>query len=137
MSFRNGRAAVVGIRRSRAWQTAIALVGEIYRLTKRFPREELFLLTSQLRRAALSIPSNLAEGNERESVRDRRHIITMAIGSLAELDTQLEVAIVLDYVDEDDLFDIYARIDDLARMLPAMRRNVRARGGSTSDRDEQ
>src|SRR5262249_26245299 len=74
------------------WQRAMELAGLVYRLTMRMPKSEMFGLVAQMRRAAVSIPSNIAEGNARQSLRDYVHFLTMARGSLAELETQIIIA---------------------------------------------
>jgi four helix bundle protein len=82
-----------------AWQRAVELVPQIYRLTKKFPSDELYGLTSQLRRAAVSVPANIAEGQGRRSPKEFSHFLSIARGSLAEVDTLLIVAFKLGYVD--------------------------------------
>jgi four helix bundle protein len=74
------------------WQKAMVLVSEVYRITRVFPRDELYRLTSQLRRAAVSIPSNIAEGEARFSRKEFHHFLTQARGSLAELETQMLIS---------------------------------------------
>lgn len=76
----------------RAWQLGRMLVKHIYELTRTFPKEELYSLTSQLRRAAISVPSNIAEGYSRRGLGDYLNFVNIAIGSLAELETQLILA---------------------------------------------
>jgi four helix bundle protein len=83
-----------------AWQRAIDLALSIYAVTKRFPADERFGLTQQLRRAAVSVPSNIAEGRGRGSKRDYRHFLLQARGSLFELETQWHIAEQLQYCDE-------------------------------------
>ncbi|MGQ9920938.1 MAG: four helix bundle protein [Desulfobacca sp.] len=83
-----------------AWQKAMSLVTEIYRLTRNFPAEEMFGLVSQMRRAAVSIPSNIAEGHARASSGDFRQFLGHARGSLAELETQVQIARNLNYLTE-------------------------------------
>ena len=83
-----------------AWNKAMELVTEIYRVTKEFPKEEVFGLMSQLRRAAVSIPSNIAEGKGRLSKGEFRQFLGNARGSLAELETQIIIAQNLNYLDE-------------------------------------
>ena len=74
------------------WKESVALARDIYRLTSSFPADERFGLASQLRRAAVSVPSNIAEGSVRRSRRQFRHYVEIALGSLAEIETQLEIA---------------------------------------------
>jgi four helix bundle protein len=82
----------------RVWQSGMDLVTQVYRLTQSFPREEQYGLTSQLRRAAVSIPSNIAEGHARESSKEYLNHLSIAQGSLAELQTQVEIAVRLDFI---------------------------------------
>src|SRR5688572_23953419 len=84
-----------------AWQQAMILVEDIYRVTKTFPRDEAFGLTSQIRRSAVSVPSNIAEGAGRNSTKELVQFLGIASGSLAEADTQLEIATRLGYLDRD------------------------------------
>ena len=81
-----------------AWQKAMVLVTEIYRTTKEFPKQEVYGLTNQLRRAAVSIPSNLAEGHGRNSRKEFHHFIGQARGSLLEVETQVQIAANLGYL---------------------------------------
>src|ERR1700737_2650394 len=82
------------------WQKAMTLVSRIYEVTRTFPKEEMYGLTSQIRRAAVSIPSNIAEGQARLTVGEFRQFLGMARGSLAELDTQLVISQQLGYLPE-------------------------------------
>ncbi len=90
-------------RELRVWQKSVDLVTAIYQLTRAFPKEELYGLTSQIRRSAVSVGSNIAEGQGRLSKRDFRHFLGQARGSLFELETQLLIACRLGYVREPDL----------------------------------
>ena len=81
------------------WQKAMDLVEAIYRTTAAFPREEIYGLTAQMRRAAVSIPSNIAEGNGRNTTRDYLHFLGMAYGSVKEVETQVLIAERLRYID--------------------------------------
>ncbi len=81
-----------------AWQEAIALVEAVYRDTESFPRKEMFGLTAQMRRSAISIPSNLAEGSARNSRKELIYFTGISCGSLAELQTQLHIAVRLGYL---------------------------------------
>ncbi|MBI3140663.1 MAG: four helix bundle protein [Rhodocyclales bacterium] len=80
-----------------AWQESMLLAKFVYALTSEFPREELYGLTAQMRRAAVSVPSNIAEGAARSGKREFIHFLTLARGSLSELDTQLRIAEDLQY----------------------------------------
>src|SRR6266850_2585619 len=81
-----------------AWSKSMDLVQEVYEISKKFPREEIYGLTSQIRRAAVSVPSNIAEGAAGRSTVQFRNYLSVAIGSLNELDTQLEIAQRVGYV---------------------------------------
>src|SRR5690349_3758880 len=93
-------------RELRVWKAGIELVAQVYSLTKRFPKEETYGLASQLQRAAVSIPANIAEGNAREHLREYSHHVSIARGSLAEVETHLEIAIRLGYLQREDTIDI-------------------------------
>jgi len=80
------------------WQVSMDLVAEVYRVTKLFPRDEIYGLTNQLRRAAVSVPSNIAEGQGRDSTKEFLHHLSMAHGSLCEVETQLLIAQGLEYL---------------------------------------
>ena len=92
------RVAVLNYRDLEVWRNSRKLVKDVYELTERFPQKEIYSLTSQLRRAAVSIPSNIAEGHSRSSTKDYIQFVSIAIGSLAELDTQLLLAEDLGYI---------------------------------------
>jgi four helix bundle protein len=98
------------------WQKAVALVKDVYVLTRRFPDDEKFGLTSQVRRSAVSVPSNMAEGQARQHKKEFRPFLHVALGSLAELDTQLTIAERLEYVASDDLDDLNARMIEIRKM---------------------
>ena len=84
----------------KVWQESISLVEDIYQLTSKFPKEELFGLTSQMRRASISVPSNIAEGAGRNGRSEFTRFLYIALGSLSELETQLEIAIRLKFINE-------------------------------------
>lgn len=104
-----------------AWQKAMELVKEIYRVTHAFPKEELYGLTSQLRRAAVSIPSNLAEGHGRASRREFHVFIGHARGSLLEIETQLEIARDLGYLPAQEASKLLAQASEVGRVLNGLR----------------
>ena len=99
----------------RVWQMGMDLVEETYRLTQDFPKDELYGLTGQMRRAAVSIPSNIAEGHAREYLKEYLQHISVAQGSLAELQTQAEIGTRLGYIDRDR----FRAFDDFACVLQA------------------
>ncbi|MEN3368619.1 MAG: hypothetical protein V7609_762 [Verrucomicrobiota bacterium] len=109
------------------WQKGIALAKVIYRLTQSFPAEEKFGLVSQMRRAAVSIPSNLAEGQARHTTGEFVQFISHAEGSSAELDTQLILAVELGFCKKLAALSIYESIDEIRRMLSALRRAISRR----------
>jgi four helix bundle protein len=105
-----------------AWKLARELVKRIYLLTQTFPRVELFGLTIQMRRAAVSIPSNIAEGAARTGAREFAHFLSIARGSLSELETQLLIASDLAYVNAND--PIFGLTNRLARLLSGLHKTV-------------
>ena len=100
-----------------AWNKAMELVTEIYRVTQKFPKEELFGLMSQIRRAAISIPSNIAEGKGRLSKGEFRQFLGNARGSLAELETQILIAQNLNYFDEAEATRLLAMVEEAGKVL--------------------
>ena len=105
----------------RVWQSGIELVQSIYAITSRFPRNELYGLSSQMQRAAVSVPSNIAEGHARESTKEYLQHVSIAQASLAELETQLEIARRLNYVSDDELSSLLIKTSALGRQLFALR----------------
>jgi four helix bundle protein len=104
-----------------AWQKAMELVLDVYGVTRRFPKEELYGLTSQLRRAAVSVPSNLAEGYGRNSRKDFQRFVGLALGSLLEVETQLEIANRLAYISDEAPADILRKTRRVAQLLHGLR----------------
>lgn len=96
------------------------LVRQVYELIKKFPREEQYALCDQLRRAVISIPSNIAEGSGRQSQKDQAHFYTIAYGSLMEGLSQLDVACDLRYITQDEFNILEAIIDEEAKMLSGL-----------------
>jgi len=99
------------------WQRAVDLVAEVYRLTRRLPKDESANLISQMRRAVASIPANIAEGNARAHSREYLHFLSIARGSLAELDTHLECARRVGYLNSSDLVTARQLSVRVAQML--------------------
>lgn len=102
------------------WQKAMDLVELIYNITKLFPKDERFALVDQLRRAAVSIPSNIAEGQARGSAAEFKHFLGIARGSLAEVETQLLIALRLNYLGSENLANIMIIHDQISKMLPSL-----------------
>lgn len=100
-----------------AWKKARIFVAEIYRTTRAFPKDELYGLTNQLRRAAVSVPSNIAEGQARYSRREFHHFLNNARGSLAEVETQLMIANDLGYLSSEEAEFLLGRASELGRIL--------------------
>ncbi|MCK5084755.1 MAG: four helix bundle protein [Candidatus Pacebacteria bacterium] len=102
------------------WQKSIDLVIEIYSLTEYFPKSEIYGLTSQMRRCAVSIPSNIAEGRRRGSRKDYRHFLIIAYSSGAELETQIEIVKRLPFSKNTDFIKIDNLLNEIMRMLNKM-----------------
>ena len=104
-----------------AWQKGMDLVTDIYRVTRNFPKDERFGLISQLRRAAVSVPSNLAEGYARNSRNELHHFVGQARGSLSEVETQLELSRRLGYLQADIASTLLEKVAEVARILTGLR----------------
>ena len=107
------------------WQKSVELCTLIYALTKKYPKEELSALTSQTRRATVSIPANIAEGYGRHSKKESSHFLSIAQGSLTELETLLTIARNLSYCTPTDCSTIDALANEIGRMLYALRTTPR------------
>ncbi|WP_441556992.1 four helix bundle protein [Chryseobacterium sp. 2TAF14] len=99
------------------WQKAIAFVTDIYNQTANFPKEEMYGLVSQLRRSAVSIPSNIAEGAARQSNKEYIQFLYVALGSLMELDTQLIIAKNINFISEESLIELQLKMEEIGKML--------------------
>ena len=104
------------------WKKGIELVKEVYKTTENFPQSELYGLTSQMRRCAVSVPSNVAEGFRRRHSREFRQFLNIALGSLAELETQLVIAQEINYLSDGQV--ILERIDHISRMIATLLRRL-------------
>lgn len=109
----------------RAWQEAMTLVKDVYQITASFPKEEIYALTSQMRRAAVSIPSNIAEGAARTGDKEFLQFLSISRGSLSELETQLIIAKELGYMQASE--DIKLKIDGLFGLLGGLMKSIRTR----------
>jgi four helix bundle protein len=106
------------------WQKSIELVLDVYKLVKELPSEERDALGDQMRRVAVSIPSNIAEGYARESTKEFRHFLRIASGSLAELNTQLVICQQLNYCTLQMYNDLVVQMESIDRMLVALRKRL-------------
>lgn len=111
------------------WQKSMDLVVEIYNLITKLPSNEKYELSSQMRRAAVSIPSNIAEGHGRNSSQEFCHFLGIARGSACELETQLLVAKKVLYLSEDDVQKANSLIDEVIRMITAMIKKIQTEKG--------
>lgn len=107
-----------------AWQKAMDLALSVYQITGNFPREEIYGLTSQLRRAAVSVPSNIAEGAADRTKQQFSNFLSNAIGSLNEIDTQLELAFRLGYLKAHDYDRLQRMLDECTALTYGLRKSV-------------
>lgn len=103
------------------WQKAKELSVDLYRETRTFPKEERFGLTNQIRRAGISVPSNLAEGSARQTSRDKAHFTTMSFSSLMETTNHLIIAKDLEMLQDSTYLHLRTKIEEVGRMLTALR----------------
>ena len=106
------------------YKIALQLVKEIYRITKLLPREEIYGLVSQLRRAGVSVSSNLAEGAARKSSKEKKRFYEISRSSLVEVDTQIEICLLLDYLRKEDQIQLEKFTESVFRMLSKMIGNL-------------
>lgn len=109
------------------YQKARKLVKSVYLLIKNFPNEEKFALCDQIRRAVISVPSNIAEGCGRMSIKERIHFIEISYGSLMELYCQIQLACDLEYISEEQFTKISQDIEEVAKMLSGFRKSMLSR----------
>ncbi len=107
------------------WQKSIKLVAAVYNLTVTFPKEEIYGLSSQVKRASISIPSNIAEGSKRGTRKDFCHFLVIAYGSGAELETQIEIAKILPYGKNLNYTEVEDLLAEVMKMLNKMIHNLR------------
>lgn len=113
MAFANYRNLTV-------WQKAMILTEEVYRLVKKLPKEEIYALSNQMRRAAVSVPSNIAEGQGRATKNEFRTFLSIANGSLAELETQLLICVHLGYLSDEEISTAMSLSNEVNRMLTSL-----------------
>ncbi len=117
----------------RVWQSSMKLVLNVYMVTQCFPKSEVYGLSSQMRRAAVSVPSNIAEGKGRLTDRDRAHFFSQARGSLLELETQVLIAQDLGYMKPNDCGMLLKLSEETGRMLNALIYSIRPAIGKTAN----
>jgi four helix bundle protein len=109
----------------KVWQLSMRLVEEVYVLTGQFPKAEVYGLSSQLQRSAVSVPSNIAEGHARDSTKEYLRFISISLGSLAELETQFYLAQRLNYIAENCLTNILEITSEVGRMLRGLQKSLK------------
>jgi four helix bundle protein len=100
-----------------AWQRGLDLYGQVFLVSKSFPADEMYGMTSQMRRAASSIPSNIAEGQKRGSTKEFAHFLRIAYGSCAELDTQIELCFSVGYINKARRDELAASVNELMKII--------------------
>ena len=111
----------------RVWHQSIDMVTSVYKMTKTFPKEELFGLVSQMRRAAVSVPSNIAEGYARGSEKEKLHFLRISSGSMSELETQLMLCVNLGYISREAHEELSAQITTVWKQQNALISSVKKR----------
>jgi four helix bundle protein len=119
--------AVRGFKDLVVWQKSMGLIEQIYRLTQGFPKQETYGLSSQVQRAAVSIAANIAEGNGRDSTREYIHHLAFSLGSLAEVETYLDVSLRLGYAKANAISILEGQCDEIGRMLRGLQKSLRAK----------
>jgi four helix bundle protein len=119
--------AVQSYRDLHVWQASMDLVETVYRLMQALPQREIYALCNQMQRAAVSIPSNIAEGHARDSTKEYLHHLSIALGSLAELETQVIVAKRLAYIQQSDADATLNKATDVGRMLRGLQKSLKAK----------
>jgi four helix bundle protein len=108
----------------KAWKYGIDLVKDIYKISKGFPKEEMYGLTSQMRRAAISIPSNIAEGAIGRTKKHFTSYLLHSLGSLAELDTQIEIAHSLEYINNEDKMAVIKKLNRVKALTMGLKNSL-------------
>jgi four helix bundle protein len=107
------------------WQKSMQLVTDTYLITESFPKNEMFGLTSQLKRAVVSIPSNIAEGQGRDSTKEFLYHLSVAYASLMEAETQIQIAVNLSFIEEHKANNLFQKCGEVGRMLNGLTRSLR------------
>ena len=107
------------------WKDGISFVTKVYKMTSSFPKEEMYGITSQIRRAAISIPSNIAEGAARKTTNEFRQFLYIALSSAAELNTQLIISHNLEFMDKDNTDKLNSELDSLSRRIQGLIKSLK------------
>ncbi len=118
---------IASYRDLKVWQSATDMVQGVYLITEQFPNSETYGLSSQMRRAAISVPSNIAEGHARDSTKEYLRFISVAMGSLAELETQFLLSERLNYLEAGVLNKFLEQASEIGRMLRSLQRALKAK----------
>ncbi|MBO7529287.1 MAG: four helix bundle protein [Bacteroidales bacterium] len=108
----------------KVWEESRNLVCSVYSLLQKYPKYELFSLSDQIRRAVISIPSNIVEGNIKKSIKERLHFFEISYGSLMEVYCQLIISKDLGYITENELFDIKPQIEHVSYLLTKLKKSL-------------
>lgn len=106
------------------WKKSMDFVSDVYKFTALFPKDEIYGLIPQMRRAAISVPSNLAEGAARKGNKEFKQFLNIAQGSISELDTQIELSLSLAYIDEEKYIELMEKINVISKMLYGLSRSL-------------
>ena len=109
------------------WKKSVDFVVEIYKLTESFPNEEKFGLTSQVRRASVSIPTNIAEGAARTSNKEFAHFLSISQGSASEVATEILIAAKLGFIEKESFAEISAKLNEIGRMITGLRNHIKSK----------
>jgi four helix bundle protein len=116
-----------GYRGLLVWKRSMALVTDTYKIVSAFPKEEMYGISSQIKRAAISVPSNIAEGQGRNSTKEFIYHLSVAYGSLMELETQLQIAVNLEFVENDAADSLFLTTAEIGRMINGLSRSLSAK----------
>jgi four helix bundle protein len=108
-----------------AWQKSLILIKEVYKLANKLPKEELYVISSQIRRASVSVASNIAEGASRKSLIERKRFYQISRSSLVEVDTQIEICLSLGYFTDEEVNSVLVEMNNVFALLTAMINNTK------------
>lgn len=120
-----------------AWQKSVDLAVRVYRITECFPKHEVYALSSQMRRAAVSVPSNIAEGSSGRTVDQFKNFLSISLGSLNELSTQIEIAKRIGYLSEEDSQWLEQQTDECMALTHGLRKSLKGASGSRQSKLKQ